>query len=396
MSWKNVAKAKGIKGYALSFIQDPVEPNLQFLGTENGLWMSNDDGGHWQKLKNGYPSVSTMDLKIQRRESALIIGTFGRAIWVLDDLKSLRELAGPQVQGTLTALPMNDAVQVKGLFINPPGNIWTGFHTTFEGENRVFQRTKIPFFLKKDLGPEVSVSADIYDSSGKKINTVTKAVVNPGLQYLTWKLDEQAASLPGAWRNEESRGIPVLPGDYQIVVRAGGHSETTQVTVISDPRFSLEPEVDEELYAYQKAVDEQVGRLSGLLTGLDDKAEKLRKVLRYIEDVDEETWANLPASIEAMLVTIKDTRALGQTSRPEDRQVGAWQSYAVTAHSKVREAQQKAMSRMTVPSLQDWATVDQAEVLVEDFEQEVDRFSLDDWGPFASKLENRGLFPGLE
>ena len=392
MSWTSVVSTADVKGYALSFIQDPVEPNLQFLGTENGLWMSSDDGDHWQAVKNGYPSVSTMDLKIQRRESALIIGTFGRAIWVLDDLKSLRELAGPQVQGTLTALPMNDAVQVKGLFINPPGNIWTGFHTTFEGENRVFQRTKIPFYLKGDLAPDVSVSADVYDASGRRINTITKKDVHPGLQYMTWKLDEQAAGR----RSSASRGIPVLPGDYQIVVRAGDHSDTTRVTVISDPRFSLEPEVDEELYAYQKAVDEQVGRLSGLLTGLDEKAEKLHKLLRYIEDVDEETWANLPASIEAMLVTIKETRAMGQTSRPEDRQVGAWQSYAVTAHSKVREAHQKAMSRMTVPSLQDWATVDQAEVLVEDFEQEVDRFSLDDWGPFASKLENRGLFPGLE
>lgn len=79
-SWTNVVDPAVVKGYALSFIQDPVEPDLQFLGTENGLWVSGDDGAHWQQVQNGFPSVSTMDLKIQRRESALVIGTFGRAI----------------------------------------------------------------------------------------------------------------------------------------------------------------------------------------------------------------------------------------------------------------------------------------------------------------------------
>ncbi|WP_211217382.1 VPS10 domain-containing protein [Neolewinella persica] len=392
-TWTRVVDSDDVKGYALSFIQDPEEPNLQFLGTENGLWVSGDNGGSWRQVRNGFPSVSTMDLKIQRRESALIIGTFGRAIWVLDDLKSLRELvARPRVQRRLRAMPMNDAVQVKGRFINPPGNIWTGFHTTFEGENRVFQRTEIPFYLNAHVNARATVSADIYDASGTKINTVSRKDVGPGLQYLTWKLDEQRAD----GGDEESRGIPVLPGDYQIVVRAGDYSDTTRVTVISDPRFSLDPEVDKQLYAYQKEVDGQASRLSALLTGLDNKAEKLRKVLRYLEDVEQAAWADLPDSIEAMLATIKETRALGQTSRPTERQVGAWQSYAVTAHSKVREAQQKAMSRTTVPSAQDWETVEQAEALIEDFEQAVERFGLDVWGAFAAKLKAMSLLPGAE
>ena len=67
-----------------------------------------------------------MDLKIQKRESALIVGTFGRAIWILDDLKSLREMVTNKTTANIRALPMNDVVQVKGLFIAPPGNIWSG------------------------------------------------------------------------------------------------------------------------------------------------------------------------------------------------------------------------------------------------------------------------------
>ncbi|NQZ79120.1 MAG: hypothetical protein HRT61_23830, partial [Ekhidna sp.] len=94
-TWKSmVADDSPVYGYSLSFIQDPEEPNLMFLGTENGLWISFDAGVNWEQFKNGYPSVSTMDLKIQRRESALVIGTFGRAIWVVDDLQAMRKVAG--------------------------------------------------------------------------------------------------------------------------------------------------------------------------------------------------------------------------------------------------------------------------------------------------------------
>lgn len=100
---------------------------------------------------------------------------------MLDDLKSLREIVGERLHPLLTALPMNDAVQVKGLFIAPPGNIWNGFGTTtFEGENRVFQRTKIPFYLQTLPSPEVLVSADIYAPTGQKINTVSERFTQAG------------------------------------------------------------------------------------------------------------------------------------------------------------------------------------------------------------------------
>jgi hypothetical protein len=129
-------------------MQDPVEPKLVFVGTENGLWISIDEGKSWTQMRNGFPSVSTMDLAIQERESALIIGTFGRAIWILDDLISLRKIAASGITKDFTAFPVNDAVQVKGIFIAPPGNIWTGFHTTFEGENRPFGEAVVPFYVK--------------------------------------------------------------------------------------------------------------------------------------------------------------------------------------------------------------------------------------------------------
>ncbi len=250
-TWKRMANAPNVKGYALSVIQDPVEPKLVFLGTENGLWVSIDEGSNWVQFKNGFPSVSTMDLVIQERESALVVGTFGRAIWVLDDLKSLREIAANRLKPTLTALPMNNAVQVKGLFINPPGNIWTGFHTTFEGENRPFQATEIPFYLKESPTKEAKVVARLYNANNEHINTLEASGLKIGLNYLLWKLDAQVGTPKP---NASSREIPVLPGAYKIVLEYQEAKDSTSVQVIPDPRFDIPGAVDEKLYTYQKAV----------------------------------------------------------------------------------------------------------------------------------------------
>jgi photosystem II stability/assembly factor-like uncharacterized protein len=384
-SWTNLADPKVVKGYALSFIQDPEEPNLQFLGTENGLWISVDNGTNWQQVKNGYPSVSTMDLKIQRRESALIIGTFGRAIWVLDDLKSLREIAAQRLQPVLTALPMNATVQVKGLFIAPPGNIWTGFHTTFEGENRVFQQTPIPFYLDELARDKVEVVADIYDAAGEKINTVTDSISSAGLHYLHWKLDEAATYLPGTWITAESRGVPVLPGTYQIVLRTDDHADTTSVEVIADPRFELDPAVDEALHKYQQAVNAQVVRLADLLSTIDEQSAQLQQALDYLKTSEQPARTAIIDKLTSMQQQLKALRAQGQSPRPE-RQVGAWQSYTVTAYSLTAEAQRKARARLTKPSLQDWELLQRAEATIEVFAQEVAAFQQNTWKPFRTEM----------
>jgi photosystem II stability/assembly factor-like uncharacterized protein len=92
-NWTRMVDDKKLRGYALCMIQDPVEPNLIFVGTEHGLWVSLDNGTSFQHWKNGYPQVSTYDLAIQEREADLAIGSFGRSLWILDDIRPLRQAA---------------------------------------------------------------------------------------------------------------------------------------------------------------------------------------------------------------------------------------------------------------------------------------------------------------
>ncbi|MGZ5133834.1 MAG: WD40/YVTN/BNR-like repeat-containing protein, partial [Flavitalea sp.] len=88
-TWTRMVDEKKVTGYTLCVLQDPVERNLVFVGTEQGLWVSFDNGGSFQQWKNGYPAVSTYDLAIQEREADLVIATFGRALYILDDIRPL-------------------------------------------------------------------------------------------------------------------------------------------------------------------------------------------------------------------------------------------------------------------------------------------------------------------
>jgi photosystem II stability/assembly factor-like uncharacterized protein len=389
-SWERLAHGDTVRGYALSVIQDPVEPNLVFLGTENGLWVSMDTGNSWTQFKNGFPSVSTMDLKIQEPESALIVGTFGRAIWVMDDLLSLREIVGNQLKSAITALPMNDAVQVKGLFINPPGNIWTGFHTTFEGENKVFQKTEIPFYISEEPVKKTRVKAEVYDHLNRLVNTIESKELSKGLNYMIWKLDEASASFPGARQDDFSRDIPVIPGDYTIVLQYGSFTDTTSVKVIPDPRFDLEPNVDKALYIFRKEVDSQVALLSKHLRALDLKKKSLVKLFEQVKEHKGESKEALVSKINDIKVALDQLRSKGQIPKPK-RQLGAWQSFETSPFSKVQEALRIAAAQTTVPSQQHRETLEQATVLISDFSTAVMDFIKTDWVSFETLIENSEL-----
>jgi photosystem II stability/assembly factor-like uncharacterized protein len=389
-TWLRMVDEEKVKGYALTVIQDPVEPKLVFLGTENGLWMSMDEGKTWEQFKNEFPSVSTMDLKIQEPESALIVGTFGRAIWVLDDLLSLREITANRLKKGITALPINNVVQVKGLFINPPGNIWSGFHTTFEGENKVFQKTKIPFYLSVQPEADIKVKAEVYDPQNRLINTIETGDVQKGLNYMVWKLDENSNSLPGAWSDDFSRDIPVLPGEYTIVLHYDAYKDTTRVKVIPDPRFDISSNVDKELYDFRKEIDVQVAILVKHLKYIDQKKVLVDSFIKKQNNAQVKTGDPLFIVVKNMEQQLIQLRSKGQTPKPE-RQVGAWQSFETSPFSKIQEALNIAAAQTKVPSSQHQEVLRQAALLIDDFSNAVNSFMQTEWLSFESEVKKSNL-----
>jgi photosystem II stability/assembly factor-like uncharacterized protein len=383
-SWKNILNTNQVKGYTLSVIQDPVERKLVFLGTENGLWVSINEGKDWAPFKNGFPNVSTMDLVIQEKESALVVGTFGRAIWVLDDLKSLREIVRENTKEKITILPMNEVVQVKGLFIAPPGNIWTGFGTTFEGENRLFQQANIPVFINDLPSKEDQVIGFIKNSKGDTVQKLIGQELLQGLNYVNWKLDEEREYLSGTYDPLESRGIPVLPGVYTVIIKYKGVESSNTIKVIPDPRFNIKEEVDKELYRYYKAVNVEVTKLKSLLNLVSSWENELKKL--------QQKYAKLPRenkslkNVNGLMDLVKQLKLAGKDS-PGDRQVGAWQSTRITPVSAVNEIEKVAMARLDNPSEQDWKRVSDATALIDAYRIQLKEFEDTRWSIFKKEYK---------
>ena len=147
-SWERMVDEKTVFDYVLSFVQDPVEPKLMFLGTETGLYFSIDAGKNWTHWTNGYPNVSTRDMAIHPRENDLVIGTFGRAVWILDDIRPLRDLATKGVSvldQEIKAYPTPVAYMTARK--SAPGYFAVG-NSYFQGENRR-SGAMITFSVKK-------------------------------------------------------------------------------------------------------------------------------------------------------------------------------------------------------------------------------------------------------
>ena len=134
-TWKRIVNSNDTQSYALSIIEDLEEPNLLFLGTDDGLYISINAGEKWTKWTEGFPTVSVKDLVIHPRENDLIIGTFGRAAWVLDDIRPLRAIAKNKSVLNKRVQLFKPPTAYQAAYQQPTGSRFGG-DALFNGENR--------------------------------------------------------------------------------------------------------------------------------------------------------------------------------------------------------------------------------------------------------------------
>ena len=121
-----------MRGYAHVIKEDSVNPNLLFLGTEFGLWISVDGGQHWAQYKgSNFPAVAVRDIAVQARESDLVLATHGRGIWIIDDISPLRALT-PDLMSKEAALIPGKAIQYFDRLIGG----WAEGDESFIGRSR--------------------------------------------------------------------------------------------------------------------------------------------------------------------------------------------------------------------------------------------------------------------
>jgi photosystem II stability/assembly factor-like uncharacterized protein len=284
-SWKRIIDDTDVRGYVLCFAQDPVEPGLMFAGTEYGLYVSFDGGEEWNRWSSGYPTVSTYDMAIHPREHDLVIATFGRAVWILDDIRPLRALASEGkklLESKITAFDAPEAYMVSTRYL--PGYYFYG-DAMYRGENRQ-QGAMISFYASEPAG---KIKAEIRDETGKRVRSMEVDAVR-GFNRFIWRFDRDplpVASYPSAQPREDPRsrwyrnfGGVVIPGRYNVTLTSGESSASTTVKVSADPRREA-PDSEALRNNYEKAE-----AFSARVAELNDKLKKITAIRESIAKSD--------------------------------------------------------------------------------------------------------------
>jgi photosystem II stability/assembly factor-like uncharacterized protein len=345
-TWTSIKGDLPERGSVNAITEDHVNPDLLFVGTEFGLYFTTDGGKKWTRLKSGLPTIAVKDIAIQRQMNDLVIGTFGRGIYVLDDYSPLRTLTPEALAREAVICPVRDAVQyiptrqygVSGKGFqgatfytadNPPfGATFTYYlkdpikslkQQRRDAEKDAAKKGKTAAYPTKDqIRAEAEEEAPtilftVSDATGKPLRTLTGPATK-GLHRVAWDLREPAPVLPKAPPNEADedvfaagpRGPLVLPGTYRVTLakRVGGKvtplGETREFKVVLEG-----PDVHSiadrmELYAFQQKVLRLQRAVSGALEAANDlttRLERIKKTLDHAPGVDAK-WKDFVRDLE--------------------------------------------------------------------------------------------------
>ena len=278
--------AKNLRGYALSVQQDHMDKNLLFLGTELGLYVSTSAGEDWFKWDQGVPTVSVMDMAIQRRENDLVLGTHGRSIFIIDDYSALRGLSKKSFEENLRLLSVSEGQQYTAGRA-PSSRFWGD--AAFVGDNEdygvvVTLMANGEFLNHPDKATNKAVQlakrskekaqkkdgenkrdkltdkarVEVSTAAGKVIRTFTQKL-NKGVNRIVWGLESDGAvRMPGNEPKEDKDILPsgpqVVPGDYKIRITLNDKSIETIAKVLVDPRYVVSQQDLEENYQLLKEI----------------------------------------------------------------------------------------------------------------------------------------------
>jgi photosystem II stability/assembly factor-like uncharacterized protein len=190
---------------AWAVIQDHVNSNLLFLGTEYGLFFTVDAGAHWVQMKGGLPTIQVRDLDIQKRENDLVLGTFGRSFYVLDDYSPLRGVTAQSLAQEAQLLPLRHAYQfTMRNQIRAVESDWTAPNPPYGAI--------LTYHLREAAPAGTQWAIQINDSLGREVRRIELSG-EPGVKRVVWNLASQPPPPPAA---------PAGGGDVLAPGRGGG------------------------------------------------------------------------------------------------------------------------------------------------------------------------------
>ena len=300
----------GARGYAHVITEDTVDPNLLFLGTEFGLWISIDGGKQWAQYKgSNFPAVAVRDIVVHPRESDLVLATHGRGIWIIDDISPLRAL-NPELMAKDAMLLPSKAVQ----YLNAGGG-WAEGDSTFHGRSRSDDAFITYYQKRRHIFGDLKI--EIFDSSGKLVDSVA-GTKHRGLNRASWSMRLKPPLVPPAASAafEAATGPRVLPGTYTVKMTKGDQVYTGKIDVELDPRakFSVEDRKAQydlalKLYKMLDHMSYAVASITSVRDAAQDRLTKLppndplRKKVEELADKTDSLRSKIVATKEGGAIT---------------------------------------------------------------------------------------------
>lgn len=214
-TFTNITSNLPAKNNLWAVIQDHVNPNLLFVGTEFGVYASVNGGAQWVQLKGGLPTTQVRDMQVQRRENDLVLGTFGRSFWILDDYSPLREITPQALAEEARLYPVKNPwlVQLGGIAQDGSAGLAT------MGGNVASPNTPVGANFAYSVGQAIPEGTNlvltIMDARGQQVRRmqVDKA---QGLRRVLWNMrpDPPAGGAPAGGRGGAPGVALVPPGTY--------------------------------------------------------------------------------------------------------------------------------------------------------------------------------------
>lgn len=325
-SWQLISGdiPKSVNASAHCVIEDPIRKGMLYLGTDNAVYVSWDDGGHWTQINSNLPPAPVYWLTIQKRFDDLVISSYGRGDYILDDISALRDFDKAKAGDAPSLFPLRAAYRFRSVAddrLQEPGARVVGQNPPYGAD--------IDFYLP---AADDQASIVILGPDGKLIRTL-KVKAQLGLNRVWWDLRGEDGKKPHllvpppdapwvtngleGWRTHTGIMIPrevlgplVVPGHYSVHLAAGGKTMTESLTVLADPHSLGTPATLQASTDFHQQLIGEIDEVAELIDHLEWVRKQVATLdLRYDDDALEKpvvdaanTLADHATTLEGKLI----------------------------------------------------------------------------------------------
>ena len=413
-TWNRIVDQNDVQSYALCILEDPIESNLLFLGTDDGLYVSVDVGNKWTKWTEGFPTVSVKDLVIQEREHDLVIGTFGRAAWVLDDIRPLRALAKNRQLVNNKIELFEPATAYQAAYQQPTGSRFGG-DALYNAENRPYG-AQFAYYVKidpkkkeedkkkdkKDKEEDTeassqkeenkvkwdSLSLKIYDGDRLIRTLKRKAPDSTRIYKWTWFMNEKGGDRPSRRirkRTSEPGGVVVKPGTYKAVLHFGDQTSEEMITVASDPRLKVSTANINQVYDASKKLEAMRQTAADAVKQLIESKQIAEKYKKDLGKLDKEKYEDDIKASKDIVKKIDEVIAiyLGKV----DKRQGITRNPDPNVNQRLGTAGWYSSSRQNGLTSTERTLIKNAKDALNSALDKTNIFFNEEWKPYQAKIE---------